>query len=138
MCSERPPFDNIALVADNDRMYHRIGWVGDPAPPPLELSARAEIHHGYEGWTIADGDRVRAVYPDEWVRISVLWKAQVRAPGSAADRPAALTPERVAEVITADLRERGVRSTAPTSPLTDEQWIALVHASYYPAVTVDR
>lgn len=32
MRSERPPFTNRALVADNDRMYHRIGWIGDPAP----------------------------------------------------------------------------------------------------------
>ena len=30
MRSERPP-SNRALVADNDRMSHRIGWIGEPA-----------------------------------------------------------------------------------------------------------
>src|SRR5713101_161896 len=30
MLSEQPPFGNVALMADNDRMYHRIGPVGDP------------------------------------------------------------------------------------------------------------
>jgi hypothetical protein len=34
MRSEYPPFTNSALVADNNRMYHRIGWVGDPAAVP--------------------------------------------------------------------------------------------------------
>jgi hypothetical protein len=31
MASEVSPFGNVAIVADNDRMYHRIGRIGDPA-----------------------------------------------------------------------------------------------------------
>src|SRR5262245_46210908 len=30
ICTERAPFRNVAIMADNDRMYHRIGQVGDP------------------------------------------------------------------------------------------------------------
>jgi hypothetical protein len=29
-CHSRPPFRNVAIMADNDRMYHRIGPVGEP------------------------------------------------------------------------------------------------------------
>ena len=29
MRSERPPYWNTSLAADNDRMYHRIGEVGE-------------------------------------------------------------------------------------------------------------
>ena len=45
MRSEHPPFINAALVADNNRMYHRIGPIGDPAVPPPALSAAARISH---------------------------------------------------------------------------------------------
>jgi hypothetical protein len=30
MLSERPPFGNVALISDNDQLYHRIGAIGDP------------------------------------------------------------------------------------------------------------
>jgi hypothetical protein len=43
MRSEYPPFANSALVGDNNRMYHRIGWIGDPAATPPVLSAAAQI-----------------------------------------------------------------------------------------------
>ena len=53
MCSEHPPFVNSALVADNNRMYHRIGWIGDPAATPPVLSSAAEISHLADGsWII--------------------------------------------------------------------------------------
>jgi hypothetical protein len=31
MFMERPPFRNVAIIADNDRMHHRIGRVGEAA-----------------------------------------------------------------------------------------------------------
>ena len=49
MRSEHPPFINSALVADNNRMYHRIGWIGDPAsaprpfPPPLRSATTLTV-----------------------------------------------------------------------------------------------
>lgn len=30
MLSEQAPFRNVAIMADNDRLYHRIGRVGAP------------------------------------------------------------------------------------------------------------
>ncbi len=135
MRSRRPPFDNVAVVADNDRMYHRIGWVGDAAATPPPIPASAVIDHGDDGWVVTDGDVVHVTYPDQQVRISILWKARVD--DDRADALPALTPERVVEVFTADLRDRDLDATPPVAPLTDEAWIARLHSIYYPIVTVD-
>jgi hypothetical protein len=49
--SVRAPLSNSALVADNDRMYHRIGWVGEPAARIPTISPRAQIEHiAGTGW----------------------------------------------------------------------------------------
>jgi hypothetical protein len=90
--SEHPPFINSALVADNNCMYHRIGWIGDPAAAPPAFSAAAQIsHHAESGWTISDTGRAPVRYDDRDIRISILWKAQVR-PGPENDETAPLTP----------------------------------------------
>jgi hypothetical protein len=52
MLSERSPFGNVAVIADNDRMYHRIGPVGDPHGSPPRISASASA-----GWRWPLGDR---------------------------------------------------------------------------------
>jgi hypothetical protein len=138
MHSVRPPFDNVALVADNDRMYHRIGWVGDPAAPSVAMSAGAEICRQDSGeWAITDAGASLARYPGEQIRISVLWKAQVRPGAATDDGVSSLTPHRVVEIVTADLRERGIDAAVPVSPLSDERWLNLVHATYYPSITVN-
>jgi hypothetical protein len=137
MHSIRPPFDNVALVADNDRIYHRIGWVGDPHALTPPLTAAAEIRHADRGWTITDGGMVKVTYRDAHVRISVLWKAQVHRDDVADDRVGSLTPGRVVEIITGDLRARGIDSPAPDAAWQDEAWINLVHRTYYPPVAVD-
>ena len=49
MRSRRPPFDNVALVADNNRLYHRIGWIGDPRAATPPLTAAAIIDHDDSG-----------------------------------------------------------------------------------------
>ncbi|MGH3125459.1 MAG: hypothetical protein ACRDND_31145, partial [Streptosporangiaceae bacterium] len=91
------------VVADNNRMYHRIGRVGDPAVPPPAFSAAAQIsHHADGGWTISDAGRAPARYDDRDIRISILWKARVR-PGPEHHATALLTPELIAGIISADL-----------------------------------
>jgi hypothetical protein len=137
MRSAGPPFDNVALVADNDRMYHRIGRVGSPEAHVPLLSSAAEIEHVDGCWAITDGGEVRARYSDAEVRISVLWKAVVPRERAADGTANSLTPELVADIITADLHERGIDTATPTSPLSDDAWIDLVHATYYPMVVVD-
>ena len=43
MLSEQPPFRNVALMADNDQTYHRIGPIGDPNAESPRISTAAHI-----------------------------------------------------------------------------------------------
>ncbi|HEV2242731.1 MAG TPA: hypothetical protein VGR98_16935 [Streptosporangiaceae bacterium] len=131
MCSEHPPFANSALVADNNRMYHRIGWIGDPAAAPPALSAAAQIRHQADGgWIISDAGTSRVRYEDRDIRISILWKARVRpGPGSASVAP--LTPELITEIICADLTRRGIQAAGQVPSPADKSWLDLVHSAYY-------
>ena len=135
MRSEQPPFINSALVADNNRMYHRIGWIGDPAAAPPALSAAAQIgRHTDGGWVISDTGRAPVRYDDRDIRISILWKAQVR-PGPESGRAAPLSPEAIIEIISADLTRRGVQAPAQVASLSDQGWLDLVHSAYYVPVS---
>jgi hypothetical protein len=139
MRSEHPPFTNTALVADNNRMYHRIGQIGDPAAVPSDLSAAAQIsHHADGGWVISDTGRAPVRYDDRDIRISILWKAQVRpGPGSGpGSGPAApLRPETITKIISADLTRRGLQAPGQVASLSDQGWLDLVHSAYYVPVT---
>lgn len=131
MRSCQPPFDNVALVADNDRMFHRIGWIGDPHASTPTLTPTAKIHHGpVDHWTITDTGRTVCAYPDQEVRISILWKAQVLT-GTVVP---ALTSEQIVDVITRDLATREVEVPTATEPISDDAWIDVVHRTYYPTV----
>src|SRR5690348_16349812 len=74
----RGPFGNVALVADNDLMPHRVGAIGDPD----DFAARVKVPSdaviaaiGDGAWTIVgSGTDVQRV-DDADVRVSILWKA---------------------------------------------------------------
>jgi hypothetical protein len=138
MRSERPPLTNQALVADNDRMYHRIGWIGDYSVPTIPTIAReAQIEHTLgNSWTISCGSRVIKRYSAEQIRISILWKARVATGGGGddADENSSLTPERIVELFVRDLRSRSIRIPTPESPLSDQTWLNLIHSTYYSPV----
>ena len=135
MRSEHPPFINAGLVADNNRMYHRIGRIGDPAAVPAAFSAAAQISHRADGgWTISDPGRASVRYDDRDIRISILWKAQVR-PGPDSGAAAPLTAELIAGILSADLARRGVQAPGPMPSLSDQGWLDLVHSTYYVPVS---
>jgi hypothetical protein len=116
-------------------MYHRIGWIGDPAACSPVLSAAAQIsHHAEDGWTIHDTGTTPVRYDDRDIRISVLWKAQVR-PGPGSDAAAPLTPELIAEIMCADLTRRGIQAPGRVPSLSDKGWLDLVHSAYYVPVS---
>src|SRR5262249_4456046 len=106
MWSERSPFGNVALCADTDRVYHRIGSIRDPDVASPRISAAAQIQPDGEGtWSILENGEVRATYPSHAIRFSILWKAAVGDGQSKLDN---LTLDRILAIFTADLRRRCV------------------------------
>jgi hypothetical protein len=128
MLSEQPPFRNVALCGDNDRMYHRIGRIGNGTEEMPRVSASAKIQPDGDGnWVILENGEVRATYPSHAIRFSVLWKAEVRNGNPGID---GLTLDRVIEIFTADLRHRNMNFQVPADPLTDTAWILLLQRVY--------
>jgi hypothetical protein len=128
MRSERAPFGNVAVIADNDRMYHRIGPIGDPHASPLRISALAQIQPAGDGnWAIVDNGEVRATYPDRAIRLSIVWKAEVRDRELKNDN---LDLDRIMAIFTADLRRRGVDFDTPSNPLAEAGWLLLLQRTY--------
>jgi len=121
MRSERPPFGNVALCIDTDRVYHRIGAIGDDGAELPQMSASAEIEpDGNGNWTVLENGEVRAVYPSRALRFSILWKAEVQNGDS---RPENLSLDRIMEIFTADLHHRGVAFHVPSDPLANTEWV---------------
>lgn len=130
MLSERPPFGNTALLADNDRMYHRIGSIGNQIGDLPRMSAAAHIAPDVGGnWIILDNGEIRATYPSHAIRFSVLWKAEIRNVDSNIDN---LSLDRIMDVFTADLRGRSVDFHLPSDPLKDTAWILQLQQTYAP------
>ena len=128
MLSERAPFGNVAVMADNDRMYHRIGPVGDPDAVPPRISAAAQIQPAGDGtWEIRENGEVRATYPDRAVRLSLVWKAEVRDRELKNDN---LDLDRVMAIFTADLRRRNLDFDMPSDPLANAAWLLLLQRTY--------
>ena len=131
MLSEQPPFGNVALISDNDQLYHRIGPIGDGNVELPQMSASATIQPDGDGnWTILENGEVRATYPSQAIRFSVLWKAEVRDRES---KPDNLTLDRIAAVFIADLHHRGIDFRVPSDPLADSAWILLLQRTYVDA-----
>jgi hypothetical protein len=128
MLSEQPPFGNVALCADTDRMYHRIGPIGDPHAATPRMSAAAQIRSNGDGhWSILENGEVRATYPYHAIRFSILWKAAI---GDRQPNPGNLTLDRIMSIFTADLRHRKVDFQMPCDPLADTAWILLLQRIY--------
>ncbi len=131
MLSECPPFGNVAIVADNDRMYHRIARVGQPGCVPPRMSAVAQIRPASDGsWSIFERNELRAHYPPDTVRLSVLWKAEAIFTGQRYTREGSLSPERIIATLQSDLRHKGVVAELPSDPLNDIEWVTLVYQTY--------
>jgi len=128
MLSEQSPFRNVAICADIDRMYHRIGAIGDPNAESPRMSGSAHIQpDGDGGWAILENGEIRATYPSHAIRLSVLWKAEVRDRAFSIDN---LTLDRIMAIFTADLRHRSVDFQVPSDPLADTAWILLLQRIY--------
>jgi hypothetical protein len=127
MQAEKPPFRNVAIMADNDRMYHRIGRVGAHNAPLPQMTAAAELRVvGDDRWAIVENGEVRATYPFNAVRLSLVWKANLE---TEADSES-LDLDQVMSIFVADLRKRKVDFPVPGDPLSDKIWIATLDSAY--------
>lgn len=128
MFTERPPFGNVAIMADNDRMYHRIGLIGEPDAKLPRMTSAAEIRPvGGGAWAIVENGETRATYPSSAIRFSLLWKG-IRESEAHSE---SLTLDRVMSIFTADLRRRSIEFRVPADPLSDSEWMALLDRIYY-------
>lgn len=134
---EQPPFGNMAIVTDSDRMYHRVGAIGrrDEYLAEGTISASSQLLRENSGeWRIADDGRIRAAYQPGQVRVSLLWKAIVFDDEAAAsafeEHTDDITLERAAGIFCADFRQRGIAFTAPSDPARDRQWSRTLIAAY--------
>jgi hypothetical protein len=134
---ERPPFGNVAVVTDSDRMYHRVGAIGHADEYLAEgtISASSKLLRDKSGeWRIVDDGKVRAVYQPGEVRVSLLWKAIVFENEAAAaafeEHTDDITLERAATIFCSDLRQRGIKFTEPSDPAHDPQWARTLIAAY--------
>jgi hypothetical protein len=129
MFTECPPFGNVAIMADNDRMYHRIGRVGEPDAKPPTMTSSAEIRPlGRGAWEIVENGETRATYPSGAIRFWLLWKA-IRESEAHSEL---LTLDRVMSIFITDLRRRNIDFRIPADPLSDSEWIELLDRIYMP------
>ncbi len=128
------PYDNIAVVADNERTYHGVAPVGVEAPVIKGLTPDATLHRVDGGWEVREGDEPRHRADDADVRITVSWKAEIYA--DEADRQRVLDHsddidlDHVVDTLLADMRARGVEVERPTDPHHDEAWVAAISSTY--------
>ena len=127
MRTEQPPFHNVAIMADNDVLYHRIGRVGVPDAKLPQMTTAAELRAvGGDAWAIVENGEIRATYPFSAVRLSLVWKANLDGEAS----PELLNLDRVMSIFVADLHKRKVDFRVPADPLFDKTWIATLHNVY--------
>ena len=127
MRTECPPFRNVALMSDNDQIYHRIGQVGAPDAQLPRMTSAAEIRWIGGSWEIVEYGETRATYPLKTVRLSLVWKA-VR---ELEPQSELLNLDRIMTIFTSDLRRRSIDFKIPADPLSDSQWLAMLDRLYY-------
>jgi hypothetical protein len=127
MRTEQPPFHNVAIMADNDLLYHRIGRVGVPDAKLPQMTTAAELRAvGSEAWAIVENGEIRATYPFSAVRLSLVWKANLEGEAN----PELLSLDRVMSIFIDDLRKREVDFRVPADPLVDKTWMGTLDSVY--------
>lgn len=128
------PYDNIAVVADNERTYHGVAPVGGDQPLIDGLTLESMLHRVEGGWEIRTDEEPRHRVVDDEVRITVSWKSEIYTDevdrARVEDHTDDLDLDRVVDTLVADMRSRGVDVSAPDDPHHDEQWVATVSSTY--------
>jgi hypothetical protein len=136
----RPPYTNMSVLADNEYMYHRVGWLGEENDYlPNGIPSDALLHQTEDSWQIKHGDKLIRSYKKAQIRVSILWKAFCFTDQQAADLYADtnynLTPSQIVDIFCADLKRRGITFSDPGDLETDAAWIDLITTHYPPAIS---
>jgi hypothetical protein len=133
---ESGPFGNVALVGDNDLMFHRVRAIGDPG-----RYAAAEAYGGGSAvdrrdgaWVVTEDGTERARYPDREMRVSILWRGLVFPDGTAEHAFDAhlddLDDSKIVDRFLEDLDTRGTHIGRPTDIVHDPAWVETLNATY--------
>jgi hypothetical protein len=133
-----PPMWNRSILVQNELMYHRAEGNGPPArrePAGVTRdSVLAANPDDPEGWLVKTGETVLDRVAGDELRIMLHWNAEIfydRADLKLhMDHTDDLTPDRVFEMFCADMRARGVSFDAPSDPVRDRTFMALLGATY--------
>jgi hypothetical protein len=127
---------NIAMVSDNEHMFHRVQAIGNPEEylPQGVTDLNMLLWKTSGGWEIRGTHGGDFAYSDSQIRTSLLWKAYVFE-DAAAERAFDthdndLTPEMIVDIFSADLTRRGVPFRRPDDYFSDHQWLALLAHEY--------
>jgi hypothetical protein len=133
---EHPPFVNVGVVADNESTFHGVGPLGAPGSRmPDGLDSDSRLLRGDGGWDVHDQrGATLAHFADAEARITTSWKAEISTPADTEGRARAgkddLDLESVVTTFAHDLRARGIDTPPPLDPLTDQEWIQVIGATY--------
>jgi hypothetical protein len=137
--TETGPFGNVALLADNDLMTHRVGRIGDPDAfnREVSLSLKSSIHAvGIDDWEIRDSGGSIGTLQRHQVRVSLLWKAVTFADERAArqhdEHDDDLDLDTIVAIFAADLDQRGLVTAEPSDPRSDVEWAKALTSTYMP------
>jgi len=139
--SAHGPFGNVALVADNDLMPHRVGAIGDADEftSRVKVTNDAVITASDDGaWTIAGSGTAPQRVDDHEVRVSILWKALTFVDATDARRfdehEDDLDVETIVRTLRDDLHGRGIAVDAPDDAFTDPGWSRALTDTYIAAL----
>jgi hypothetical protein len=140
---QRPPFDNVAVVADNESTFHGVAPVGpSDARMPMGLTRESRLVRGDGGWDVTHDGDVVTHYDDATARITVSWKADVFADADAAgefDSSAdVLDLDTVMTMLTADMRSCGIEVADPAGDVHDRDWVGALALAYRDAAPAIR
>jgi len=137
----RGPFGNVALVADNDLMPHRVGEIGEPSEfaSRIKVPDDAVISASDDGaWTIEGSSTGPQRVEDAHVRVSILWKALTFVDAADArrfdDHEGDLDVESIVRILRDDLAARGITVDEPDDPFTDPGWSQVLARTYIAAL----
>ena len=135
-----PPLWNVAMLCDNEYVFHRVEGVGAEADwiAPGVMSGHEELSWSPDGfWEMREAGALLRRFAPEAIRLSILWKAYVfkdEAEQAAFDEHTDdVTLDIILDIFADDLRARRVDMPSSANPLEDRGLRDLLLATYPPA-----